>query len=122
MFTGIVQYLASICQVVDSNEFRTLVVEVPIELAKDLQLGASIAINGTCLTVVSVSHPSNNTALIEFNLIFETLKRTNLGAVKVGTQVNFERSLKLGDEIGGHHVSGHIDGVGLIKKKNNNRK
>jgi len=80
-------------------------------LAKGLQIGDSVAINGVCLTA---THISKNHA--EFEMIDETLKKTNLGMIKSGDKVNIERSLKVGERMEGHFVLGHIDGTGKIIK------
>ncbi|WP_404399316.1 riboflavin synthase subunit alpha [Idiomarina seosinensis] len=109
MFTGIVQTQAQISDIKDSDEFRHLTVKVEPQFLRDLDIGASIAINGCCLTVV---HQSSDT--VEFDVIDETLRLTNLGLLIENSQVNFERSLKAGDEIGGHHVSGHIHCQGTL--------
>ncbi|MFD2166836.1 riboflavin synthase subunit alpha [Thalassotalea euphylliae] len=108
MFTGIVQAKAKILSTTINNEICRLVIQVNSENAEQIELGASISINGTCLTVVSVDDAEENQASIAFDVIDETLRVTNLGALKEGDFVNFERSLKVGDEIGGHQVSGHV--------------
>lgn len=74
-----------------------------IGLTENLQLGASIAVNGTCLTVTRVSQ-----ARVAFDVVAETLRTTNLGALAAGDKVNVERSFRVGDEVGGHIVSGHV--------------
>lgn len=109
MFTGIVQTQAQIAHIKDSDEFRHLTLQVESAFLRDLDIGASIAINGCCLTVV---HYTEDT--VEFDVIDETLRLTNLGNLTEGSQVNLERSLKAGDEIGGHHVSGHIHCQGTL--------
>jgi riboflavin synthase len=90
---------------------RDLVVHCPIASAGVL-VGASIALNGCCLTVTKVQSP-----LLTFQAGTETLSRTNLGQLKVGDQVNLERSIKVGDRLGGHYVTGHIDCVALVDKR-----
>jgi len=80
-------------------------------LSKGLQIGDSVAINGVCLTA---THISKNHA--KFEMINETLKKTNLGSIKPGDKVNIERSLKVGERMEGHFVLGHIDGTGKIVK------
>lgn len=109
MFTGIVQTQAQVQQLQRRGEFVQLVLQVAPQFLHNLQLGASIAINGCCLTVVHFTE-----TLVSFDVIDETLRLTNLGELTVGSTVNFERSLKVGDEIGGHHVSGHIHGIGEV--------
>ena len=73
--------------------------------------GASVAVNGVCLTAVKISQDWT-----EFDIIKETLNRSNLSALKSGDSVNIERACSYGDEVGGHHVSGHVDCMGIIKK------
>lgn len=103
MFTGIVQGKAVIRSVEKKSDFMQLQIELPQERSDDLQLGASIALNGTCLTVTAFEGN-----LVSFDLIMETLRVTNLGELKPGDKVNFERAARFGDEIGGHLLSGHI--------------
>lgn len=109
MFTGIVQTQAQVTDIKDSDEFRHIKLRTQPQFLQELEIGASIAINGCCLTVV---HYSNDT--VEFDVIDETLRLTNLGELSIGSPVNLERSLKVGDEIGGHHVSGHIHCQGIL--------
>ncbi len=108
MFTGIVQTKAKVIEVIDKEQFRTLTLQVEPQFLQNLQRGASIAINGTCLTATEFTIEQG---IVQFDVIAETLKLTNLGLLRIGSEVNFERSLKFGDEIGGHIVSGHIQGM-----------
>lgn len=103
MFTGIVQGLAQVVSIERRDQFMRLTLELPPERCENLQSGASIAINGTCLTVTEFDHNR-----ICFDLIAATLETTNLGDISVGDSVNFERAARVGDEIGGHSMSGHI--------------
>lgn len=103
MFTGIVQGTAPVVSIDEKSNFRTHVVKFPQELLPDLELGASVAHNGCCLTVTKVEGD-----LVGFDLMKETLRITNLGDVTVGSVVNLERAAKFSDEIGGHLMSGHI--------------
>ena len=103
MFTGIVQGKATIQSIERKSDFMRLQVQLPQENCENLQLGASIALNGTCLTVTDFKEN-----LISFDLIMETLRVTNLGQLSEGDLVNFERAARFGDEIGGHLLSGHI--------------
>ncbi|MEE2003230.1 riboflavin synthase subunit alpha [Alkalimonas sp. MEB108] len=105
MFTGIVQCQAQIAAIASAPNFRQLTLAVASNKLQQLALGASIAINGVCLTVTAFDEAAGR---VTFDVIDETLARTNLGALAQGDWVNFERSLKFGDEIGGHLVSGHI--------------
>ncbi|WP_406667341.1 riboflavin synthase subunit alpha [Gallaecimonas sp. GXIMD1310] len=103
MFTGIVQGTGELVAVTDKDDFRSHVVRFPATLLPGLELGASVAHNGCCLTVTRIDG-----ADVHFDLIRETLRVTNLGALKIGDQVNLERAARFGDEIGGHAMSGHI--------------
>ncbi|MDN6116021.1 MAG: riboflavin synthase subunit alpha [Enterobacterales bacterium] len=103
MFTGIVQGTAPVVSIDEKSNFRTHIVKFPQELLPDLELGASVAHNGCCLTVTKVEGD-----LVSFDLMKETLRITNLGDVTVGSVVNLERAAKFSDEIGGHLMSGHI--------------
>ena len=103
MFTGIVQGTARIKAIIEKANFRTHVVEMPQEMLKGLQIGASVAHNGVCLTVTTIKDN-----LVSFDLMQETLKITNLGELKAGDFVNIERAMQMGTEIGGHILSGHV--------------
>ncbi|CAM3624558.1 MULTISPECIES: riboflavin synthase subunit alpha [Rahnella] len=103
MFTGIVQGTGTVVSVDEKPNFRTHVVRLPEDMLDNLQLGASVAHNGCCLTVTEV-----NGDLVSFDLMKETLRLTNLGDLKEGDQVNLERAARFNDEIGGHLMSGHI--------------
>lgn len=104
MFTGIVKGLATIVQVEKIESLKRFTVELPDTAQGDIELGASIALNGVCLTVVAQPEPS----IAVFDVIAESLALTNLGALREGDLVNVERSFKVGAEIGGHIISGHI--------------
>ena len=104
MFTGIVQGTGKIIRIAQpAADFRTHTVELPEDMAGGLQTGASVAHNGCCLTVTETD---GRTA--RFDLMAETLDKTNLGRLKAGDLVNLERAARFGDEIGGHLMSGHI--------------
>ncbi|MDO6463973.1 riboflavin synthase subunit alpha [Pseudoalteromonas carrageenovora] len=109
MFTGIVQTQATVVSKVLNEGVIRLVVSVGDEYVKHLDLGASIAINGCCLTVVKVELSNHDVvAQVHFDVIDETLALTNLGELELGCLVNYERSVTFGTELGGHIVSGHI--------------
>lgn len=118
MFTGIVQGTAQIKAIIEKANFRTHVVEMPQEMLKGLQIGASVAHNGVCLTVTTIKDN-----LVSFDLMQETLKITNLGELKAGDFVNIERAMQMGTEIGGHILSGHVyctaDIVERLSSENN---
>ncbi|MGB0466556.1 MAG: riboflavin synthase subunit alpha [Pontibacterium sp.] len=118
MFTGIVQGKASVYSIKKQDQFMRLQLVLPPERAEQLQPGASIAVNGTCLTITAFD--GNR---VSFDVIMETLAVTNLGGLKTGDKVNFERAARIGDEIGGHLLSGHVhDQVSVceIKRPENN--
>jgi len=102
VFTGIVQDLCEVLAVGRVAGVGTLTVDLG-SLANGLKVGASVATNGTCLTVTAIDGPC-----VCFEVISETFSSTNLGCVAVGDRVNIERSLRFGDEIGGHVLSGHV--------------
>ena len=112
MFTGIVQGTAQIKAITEAANFRTHVVEMPQEMLKGLQIGASVAHNGVCLTVTTIKDN-----LVSFDLMQETLKITNLGELKAGDFVNIERAMQMGTEIGGHILSGHVYCTAEIVKR-----
>ena len=113
MFTGIVQGIANIQTIHTGNNFKTLTIKFPKNGLTNIQKGASIAINGTCLTV---THHDAENNLASFDVIQESLSVTNLGTLKANDNVNFERAAKFGDEIGGHLMSGHIHICTKIKR------
>lgn len=103
MFTGIVQGTAKIVSIQDKANFRTQIVKMPQEMLKGLEIGASVANNGVCLTVTEI-----NQDCVSFDLMAETLRITNLGELQPGDLVNIERAMQMGSEIGGHILSGHV--------------
>ncbi|TMO80214.1 riboflavin synthase [Pseudoalteromonas sp. S3776] len=124
MFTGIVQTQATVVSTTHTEGVLRLVVSVGDEYVKHLDLGASIAINGCCLTVVKVELSNHDVvAQVHFDVIDETLLLTNLGKLAVGSLVNYERSVTFGTELGGHIVSGHIHCTAqirqIVKEQNN---
>ena len=111
MFTGIVQGTAEVVEIVEKTEFRTHTIRLPAEYLEGLKPGASVAHNGCCLTVVRVEDDR-----VSFDLMRETLRVTNLGELRVGDRVNFERAARFGDEIGGHQMSGHIHATAAVTR------
>ena len=107
MFTGIVQGLGTIKSIEEGNGITTFSIACPD--TQNLAIGASVAIDGVCLTATSIKDK-----LVTFDVIPETLERTTLGERDVDDEVNIERSLRYGDEVGGHLLSGHIIGRGLF--------
>jgi riboflavin synthase len=112
MFTGIVSDVGQILDITPSGDLRRLRIASAYD-AGTIPLGASIANSGPCLTVVGVEPRAGGSA-IAFDVGAETLAVTTLGAWRAGGHVNLERSLRVGDELGGHMVSGHVDGVAEI--------
>ena len=110
MFTGIVQGVATVTSVIKRGDLVTWTVEFPHGALTGVALGASISLDGCCLTVTTL--PDDRHAA--FDLVPETIARTAFRGVKEGSVVNFERSLRFGDEIGGHLLSGHVDFVGRV--------
>ena len=102
MFTGIVAGTAEIIKINENNGLRSFSIDLQAFLG-DLVIGASVSIDGVCLTVVSI-----NGSIVDFDVIGETLQRTTMSMKKEGDIVNIERSLKFGDELGGHILSGHV--------------
>jgi riboflavin synthase len=115
MFTGIIEDKGKVLNVEYRGQEKRLTIGLPPHLT-EVQLGDSININGVCLTVVQKGPQG-----IELDLSKETLQRTVLGELKQGDQVNLERALRLSDRLGGHIVTGHIDGIGVIVERKQER-
>ena len=109
MFTGLVQSLAQVRAVTPDGVGGARLSVVTPSVAASAVLGESIAVNGVCLTVVA-----SDGEAVDFECGPETLLRTNLGRLGVGSHANLERALRMGDPLGGHFVSGHVDCVGTI--------
>jgi riboflavin synthase len=107
MFTGIVQTIGQITGVTMSGMVQR--VAIAFEGMESLAIGASVAVNGVCLTVVAM-----NDRVVEFDTMEETRQKTNLDALSIGDRVNIERAARFGDEIGGHLVSGHVHGLATL--------
>ena len=115
MFTGIIEDKGKVLRIEYRGQEKKLTIELPFYLT-EVQLGDSINLNGVCLTVVKKKEQT-----IELDLSQETLQKTVLGELKEGDQVNLERALKLTDRFGGHIVTGHVYGIGVIVEKRNER-
>ena len=113
MFTGIVQEVGSVNFILETETGFSLEIEVQKRFSAGLSKGASIAANGCCLTVTRFSEDS-----ISFDVIKETARITNLDSLELKDKVNLERSLKFGDEVGGHVLSGHVSCVADAVLKN----
>ncbi|HSI05382.1 MAG TPA: riboflavin synthase [Myxococcota bacterium] len=110
MFTGLVEAVGTVTQATGSSP-RRITIHSAYDAA-EVDIGASIAIDGCCLTVVEKAALG-----LTFEAATETLKRTTIGHLKEGSRVNLERSLKLGDRLDGHLVLGHVDGLGTIRER-----
>lgn len=108
MFTGLVETIGTIAKVADQPPGKRFTIDAGT-VSEGTAIGDSISINGCCLTVVAIDR-----AMLDFEAGEETLSRTNLGELAVGSVVNLERSLAVGDRLGGHYVTGHIDAVGTL--------
>lgn len=115
MFTGLIEALGEVSDVVAEPPGVRLVIR-QARIASACKIGDSIALNGCCLTVVAV-----NDDRLSFQAGEETLSRTNLGQLEAADVVNIERSLRAGDAIGGHYVTGHIDAVGTVDSRYDDR-
>ncbi|WP_375458471.1 riboflavin synthase [uncultured Enterovirga sp.] len=112
MFTGLVTDVGRIASAFDGERLRRFRIDCRYDPAT-IALGASIACGGPCLTVVAAG-PQNDGAWFEVDVAAETLARTSAAAWRTGTRLNLERSLRIGDELGGHIVTGHVDGTATI--------
>lgn len=108
MFTGLIEEVGHVKAVAVDGERARLVVEAP-HVVEDLPIGASIAVDGVCLTVTEVE-----AATFAVDVMRETLRVTALGRLSAGTRVNLERAMRVGDRLGGHLVQGHVDGLGTV--------
>lgn len=115
MFTGIIEGLGEVRSIsnldreVGRSADMKLSLKIPLRLLKGLKVGDSMNINGTCLTITKKRNQT-----VEFELVRETTRRSQIGQLQKGDLVNIERSLRLGDRLGGHIVLGHTDGIGII--------
>src|SRR5262245_55299624 len=113
MFTGLIESLGTVTRVDNTGVGRRLTISDRI--SESLTVGESVAVNGACLTVVVIRGEE-----FDFDVGPETLLKTNLGHIQAGNRVNLERSLRVGDRLGGHFVQGHVDAVGTIDQRNRN--
>jgi riboflavin synthase len=112
MFTGLISDVGEVIDIVVSNDVMRLRIACSYP-PEGIALGASIACSGPCLTAVHVG-ALNGRTVFDIDAAKETLERTTLGEWRVGQRINLERSLKIGDELGGHLVSGHVDGIATV--------
>jgi riboflavin synthase len=114
MFTGIVEEAGSVAAIKPTAKSIQLLIRARA-IGRGLKLGASVAVNGCCLTVVKLT-PSGKDHLIQFDMLQESWRLTNMQFARVGSLVNLERPLRAEGELGGHFVTGHVDGLGKIIK------
>ena len=112
MFTGIIQGMGSIASINDHDKLRTFVLKFPEGFCDGLEIGASVSIDGVCLTVTTLLTPTR----ASFDVMLQSLNITTLGDYAVGQNVNIERAAKDGAEIGGHPLSGHVDCVAVVDR------
>jgi len=110
VFTGIVQGTGTVVSVTKGEAVWTFAIDLPD--TNGLQRGASVAVQGVCLTATDIAG-----SCVHFDVIPETLERTTLSSLEAGSEVNIERSLKMGDELGGHLLSGHIMATGIVEQR-----
>ncbi len=110
MFTGIVEVVGTVTGVEPREDRTTLEIEA-LAIACDLAIGDSVAVNGGCLTVAG-----RDAGRVRFEAVRETLERTSLGELRVGSRVNLERALRAGGRLDGHIVQGHVDGTGRVRR------
>ena len=112
MFTGIIEAIGSLTECLPRDDHLRVVIDTGSLPLDGIRIGDSVAVNGVCLTVTEYGERS-----IAADVSMETLRCTTLGSLGSGARVNLERALRLGDRLGGHLVSGHIDGVGLVSDR-----
>ena len=112
MFTGIVAAQGQVTDLVHHDGDLSIQINVGELRANDVKLGESISVSGVCLTVVNIDE-----TLVTFDVSAETLERTALGLLQIGTMVNLERAMMFNDRYGGHLVTGHIDAVGYLESR-----
>jgi len=112
MFSGIIEELGEIKEISQRSRVTLLGIRAS-KILEDTQVGSSISVNGTCLTVVKKEGD-----IFVFEVMPETLGVTNLGLLRIKDKVNLERALKIGDRLSGHFLSGHVDCLGVIRRKN----
>ena len=111
MFTGIIEELGTVKNIIKRHGLTVFQVKAD-RVLEEVRIGDSIAVNGVCLTVIERKHD-----YLGFEVMGETMKSTSLGYSRVSDKVNLERALKMGQRLSGHFVTGHIDCVGLVRKR-----
>jgi len=113
MFTGLIEEIGKVQSIIKGEKSARIIIKAE-KVLQEVRLGDSISTNGVCLTVTEFTSNS-----FSVDVMAETMRRSNLNILSSGDEVNLERALKLGDRLGGHLVSGHIDGMGTITKYEN---
>jgi riboflavin synthase len=113
MFTGLIRGIGTIIQKRDQGTIANL--KISAAITAELSLGASIAVNGVCLTVADLNATHMGDSWFQADIMPETWRSSNLAGLKPGAKVNLEPALRVGDHLGGHFVTGHVDGVGIIQ-------
>ncbi len=111
MFTGIVQGIAQVAEITDKEGLRSFTLEFPPGFCQDLEIGASVACDGVCLTVTALKGDTR----ADFDVMQQSLNLTTLGQLRPGSRINVERAAKDGAEIGGHPLSGHVDFMATVE-------
>ncbi len=112
MFSGIIEELGELKKISKRGSITLFEIQAK-KILEDVNIGDSISVNGTCLTIIK-----KVSDILGFEVMSWTLKVTNLGSLRIKDKVNLERALKIGDRLSGHFVTGHIDCIGIIRRKN----
>jgi len=112
MFNGIVEELGELKKISKRGNVALFEIQAK-KILEDVNIGDSISVNGACLTIIK-----KESGILGFEVMPQTLKVTNLGALRLNDKVNLERALRIGDRLSGHFVTGHIDSIGIIRRKN----
>ncbi len=112
MYSGIIQTTQPVVSIDEQDQLRRIGIQFSAAALQGLILGASVSVDGVCLTVAAIEKE-----IVFMDVMIETLRKTTLGELTIGQKVNIERSLKMGDEIGGHQMAGHVYGTATISEK-----
>lgn len=119
MFTGIIRGLGTVVAIEDRDKFRVVTIDAG-GLVENPKVGASMSVSGVCLTITAIDTSTRSGqagTMLTFDVMEETLRKTTAGELAMGDEVNIEPSMQVGDELGGHFVLGHVDGVGEVVHK-----
>src|SRR3989338_8207377 len=112
MFSGIVEELGELKKISKRGNVTLFEIQAK-KILEDINIGDSISVNGACLTIIK-----KESGILGFEVMPQTLEVTNLGVLRIKDKVNLERALRIGDRLSGHFVTGHIDSIGIIRRKN----